>query len=129
MTKVYVITKGEYSDYSIYGVALDMEHAEVLKRYFSDKWDDAEIEEYDTDVFEPLSNGLSAYRVIFYEKGETSVFKETYGFRKDFKPNKFERVWMGGYRVYVWAVDEDHALKIASDKFAEYKYRKAMKEI
>ena len=49
--KAYVITKGEYSDYKIYAVTLDKEQAELLKAEYSDKWDEAFIEEYDTDRF------------------------------------------------------------------------------
>lgn len=47
--KVYVITKGTYSDYMICAVATDRETAEKLQIEYSDRWDGAEIEEYDTD--------------------------------------------------------------------------------
>lgn len=52
--KVYVVTFGEYSDYHICGVAVDRERAELLKRYYSYTWREAEIEEYDTE--EPVIN-------------------------------------------------------------------------
>lgn len=47
--KVYVITKGEYSDYHICCVCLDRETAERRKKLFSDNYDEAEIEEFDSD--------------------------------------------------------------------------------
>lgn len=49
--KVYVITSGEYSDYGICAVTLDKKQAELLKERYSGKWDEARIEEYDTDDY------------------------------------------------------------------------------
>lgn len=47
--KVYVITEGNYSDYHICTVTTNKERAEKLVKIFSDNWDDAKIEEYDTE--------------------------------------------------------------------------------
>jgi hypothetical protein len=124
--KVYVITKGSYSDYSIYGVAVDKEKAEIMKKYFSDKDEQACIEEYDTDVFEPLHVGKKPYSIYYRMDGSrycTLIKYGLYAFNPKVRKNK-----AGGYSICVWATDEYHALKIADDKIAEYKYRKAMKE-
>ena len=48
--KVYIITSGEYSDYSIDAVTLDKEEAERMVNVFPQE----SIEEYDTDDFPKL---------------------------------------------------------------------------
>lgn len=123
--KVYIITKGEYSDYSIYAVAIDKQRAEELKRYFTDNCDDAIIEEYDIDDYKPIHEGKTQYCVYFRTDGTVYIHKPSW-FEKD--QNKIIKDFNYGHKIYLWAIDEAHALKIASDKFAEYKYRKAMNE-
>jgi hypothetical protein len=61
--KVYVITRGEYSDYHICAVALDRQRAERLKVIYTGGWDQAEIEEFDTESDKDQS-GLLPYKVI-----------------------------------------------------------------
>ncbi len=46
--KVYIVTQGDYSDYSIRKVFLDKEKAEKYAKYISTKYDEAYVEEYDT---------------------------------------------------------------------------------
>lgn len=123
--KVYVITKGAYSDYSIYGVTLNKKQAETIRKYISDKYEEGMIEEYDTDDYKPLNEGKKAYE-IHYNNGTRYcrlMTYDVYAFNAKVRKNMY-----GGYEVNVWAEDEEHALKIADDKLAEYKYRKAMKE-
>lgn len=45
--KIYVVTKGEYSDYHIITATTDLSVAEAVAKKFSDAYDNAEIEEYD----------------------------------------------------------------------------------
>ena len=114
--KVYVVTQGSYSDYHISGVAIDRETAELIK---ARGYDDPEIEEYDTDDFTPLKD-RKPYRVGIPKAGAISV-KLIEGL--PYAPGKvFEYKW--GHYVNVYAKDEDHALKIAFDKVAEYKAEK-----
>lgn len=49
MAKVYVITCGEYSDYHICAVCSTRERAEELRPLYSDRYDIAEIEEFEMD--------------------------------------------------------------------------------
>jgi len=44
--KVYVITKGYYSDYHICAVTAEKKRAEELKKMYTDDYDAAKIEEY-----------------------------------------------------------------------------------
>lgn len=124
--KVYVITKGSYSDYSIYGVALDKKHAEALRKYISNDYEEAEIGEYDTDTFEPLNVGKKPYSIYYRKDGSRYLKLMTYDLYA-FNP-KVRKDRGGGYSMCVWAIDEDHALKIADDKLAEYKYKKMVEE-
>lgn len=82
--KVYVITKGSYSDYHICSVCLDRETAERRMKLFSDNFDEAEIEEFDTDEYEVFvkvddriirCDGKQLYRVLMeeYKDGDKMI--------------------------------------------------------
>ncbi len=126
--KVYVITAGEYSDYSIVGVATTKEMAEVIVSKFNlcNGFYEAQIEEYDTDVYEPLRTNDQWYvwktlnkrtnqweieckmtSQLYNEVNKVSVYNDYYD-----KPYQ--------YCIVVYAVNEESAIKIASEKFAEY---------
>lgn len=45
----YIITRGCYSDYEICAVTLDKDRAERLKQLYSNRMDEAEIEEWELD--------------------------------------------------------------------------------
>ena len=125
---VYVITKGDYSDYHICAVATDKKKAEILKKAFDDKdgWGEARIETYETDQFlTEIESGLNLYRCTMKDSDlSVSVWMTDLDYTRssDFKVRKHkERFNTSTYAVYVWAKDEDHACKIAADKIAEYK--------
>lgn len=124
--KVYVITKGEYSDYSIFGVVLDKKRAEKLAKYISDDYCCGMVEEYDTDQFGPLFEGKKPYEVGYRIDGSVRQCNLLTFDLYAFSPKIREH--FGGYIVYAWAINKEHAVKIANDKLAEYKYRRAMKE-
>lgn len=129
--KVYVITKGAYSCYHICAVATDKKKAEILRKAFSNSSDKATIETYETDQFmTEIESGLKLYSCSMRKDNDT--FISTYNLDleyvcpKDFKVREYKKGFMApGYEVYVWAKDEDYARKIAADKIAEYKARKA----
>ena len=120
--KVYIITKGAYSDYSIYAVTLEKKKAEYMRKYFSDEYDGANIEEYETDTYEGIGNGKKIYSVRF-DNGETTVHDSNY-----FLWEKVEHWRNGCYVVDVVAEDEEHAKKIAWDKIAVYRYKHEVDE-
>lgn len=113
--KIYVITVGEYSDYHICAVTLDENKAEILRKAFSDSWDEAMIEEYDTEEYEPI--GIPCWEVVMTStdlkvkplKGLVSASEVSYSKRAK------------KYFVYVKAKDEDHAKKIGLDKIMKFK--------
>ena len=113
---IYVITRGEYSDYHICAVTTEKEVAEDLKRKFSDRWDEARIEKYDTETyklykFEKMYCCYDANGIIIASETEYDFF-ETFTIKKNIN---------GDLWVYVNADNEQDALKIASDKFAKYR--------
>lgn len=125
---VYVVTKGCYSDYQICGVALDKDRAEKLVRFYSDGYDDAQIEEYDTeaecnDVLERL---VPVYQVDIAPNGQYSVSIWKYvdsqnGFDTQYI---FPNAHANGpesmrFKARILAKDADHAAKIACDERAK----------
>lgn len=118
--KIYVITKGEYSNYYICGVAVDREKAETLARIYSDKWEKADVEEYDTDNYNPVLEGKTAYRVLFLKNGDVDrVMTPEYDFFEPIVENI--HYWTGAtLSVGVYADDEKSAIKIASEKRAKF---------
>lgn len=119
--KVYVITKGEYSNYHICAVTLDEERAEKLQKRYSSRWDSAVIEEY------TLSERVEreVYGVVFNADGVCRrVRLDDFGYKngevsKDYELGKVLTIY------WVEATDEDHAMKIAQDRYAQDKAKKA----
>lgn len=124
--KVYVITKGSYSDYGICAVAIDHQKAEVLRQLCSDKWDEAFIEEYDTDEFVPVFERKLPYRVWFDASGSVEkvelqsleYFKT--GVDKQFVWDKVNETHRVRVTVGLYAENEERAIKVAAEKRAEY---------
>lgn len=108
--KVYVITKGEYSDYHICCVCLDRETAEIRARLFADKnyytgeMIDAEIEEYETDDYEEFvkvgyqirrRDGKRLYEVYMdeYKDGDKMIQRTRVKEREISEYNMNETCW------------------------------------
>ena len=122
---VYVITKGSYSDYGICAVTLDKDVAERLRVLHSDKWEEAMIEEYDTDAYDKhLKIGLP-WEVSFNEDGSIhwSERKSIACYKLGCVEKHFRDV-IDGYvhklNVTVLAESKEAAIKIAAEKRAEY---------
>lgn len=117
--KVYVITKGSYSDYHICAVATDPEEAEKLAKIYSDRWDDAEVEEYDTEEHPDWLCGRVPYEVTFFRRcgPSWSLWDSSCPFTPAVDIYEGTSVEM---KVRVYAPEVETALKIAQDKRAEY---------
>lgn len=126
---IYVITKGSYSDYHICDVTTDKARAEKLRKFYTDNYDVAEIEEYDTDQSEvsdaKLNRLTPVYQVYISEKGRCSVSIKKYHdsiepYNARFELNEelpgTERL---SFTAFLIARDEEHALKIAQDQRAK----------
>lgn len=131
--KVYVITAGEYSDYEIYGVAVDKTIAQQIANRVSKFYEEeANIEEYDTDSWMEIIATGNMYEVIKRVRagGRLDVYETKYAIDSSYKDrNKVKKLYRNrDIMVTVVARNEEHARKIAADLFAEYEYRQAMKE-
>lgn len=133
MQTIYVITKGEYSDYRICAATTDKKRAEKLRELFTDRYDDASVEEYfDGDFSSLIERGLRAYHVWVnnldggrFEVNEVEPVGDSQAVYNRVYPVQFRG---NAHAVTVRASDENHAIKIAQDLFAQYKYRKEIDE-
>ena len=136
--KVYVITKGSYSDYHIVGVTTGKDVAERIVKRFSNEFEYAHIEEYYTDTWDDILKNGSLYNVSERESGEVFVCEvndydvsENWSERNKvvvhtYKNMKGKKTYL--LRAYVVATGEEHAKKIACDLFAQWRYKKAVEE-
>lgn len=126
--KVYIVTSGSYSDYTIEAVFLDEDKASVYQALHFPN--DGRMEIYDTDEFQ-VETSIPVYREWFgmiEVDGEIEV--REYGFftvRPMFEVEDFSILTANKikYRVRFTTnknADEESARKILSDKLAEWKY-------
>lgn len=120
--KIYVVTQGCYSDYHIITATTDEKLANEIAKKFSDGWDKARVEEYEDT--EPYLKPIFFVRfdrqgkvIAIYNKSKESIFYKAIN-ECDFD------VYRNIY-VTVQADNEEHAIKIASEKRAEFLARKA----
>lgn len=128
--KIYIITKGEYSDYHICAATTDENIAKNLLQLYRDKWDEPRIETYDDESAKDVLRGRSVWKVFINSK--KMAFRACKYYQEAEIPeniNKVERTedWQPcdeneDYIICVIAKSKEHAAKIAQDKFAEYKY-------
>ena len=118
--KVYVLTCGEYSCYHIVGVLLDEEQAKIAAEVMSDRYNDVEVETYDTDELKFIKPGWKYWTIAFSERDHAIVdaFRDDYYLDALGEP----RLCTINHRWYVdaYAEDEDHAIKNASDRLNKY---------
>ena len=127
--KIYVVTKGEYSDYHILTATTDKDLAEAIRAKFDtgDAWDECRIEEYENadvymkDVYCVRFNEIGD--VIDVEKASAS-YDGAWEKVNVFVDLKLRMTNCAGY-IYVQADTPEAAIKIASEKRAEHLARKA----
>lgn len=111
--KIYVITKGEYSDYRIITATTDKSLAEKIKAKYCGE--EAEIEEYE-DAEEML---LDEYR-FEYDADGNIVKARCYGVCDYISPD----ATVHNHRlIFVRAKSYDDAVKIAHERFAQWRWR------
>ena len=127
MGNIYVVTKGEYSDYSVYGVFSDELLAKKYAELLSDPdWDTAQVETYELNKMPDFPANKLPFTVEMDIDGNTP-FGVKRSSLDDFEKHYFFSV--GCLVIDVWATDEQHAIKIANEKrvqlIAENKWGKA----
>lgn len=55
--EIYVITKGEYEDYHIIGATTNYDKAKSVQKMFSDRYDRADVEIYNSEEMDAVSEG------------------------------------------------------------------------
>jgi len=126
MKSVWVIESGTYSDYSVDGIFSSEENAELALKMLVNS--DASIAEWSLDpkVLE-IRKGLKPYLVFMKRNGDVDTIIEFF-FINDQEPDIIHRYGRVKYsykdsydvlRVYTWARDERHAIKIANEKRAQ----------
>lgn len=122
--KIYIITSGCYSDYHIDAVTDDKEKAEFLKLKFSNEYDPANIEEYDTDEYsvEGIQNMKLFYWKVSICNGNSEVYPYLSG-------NQYFNVHPDMIKAVVIARTKEQAIKIVRDKYAQYLSEQAEKQL
>lgn len=115
----YVVTTGQYSDYSIVGIYSTKELAELAAATITDA---NEIEEYELDIAaDKLRQGFKPYRVTFdTDWRSAATIRSVHLAGLGIESSPAVREWRKVLHVYCWAKDEVHAAKIANEKRAAY---------
>lgn len=110
--KVYVITKGDYSDYHIVGVTTDKDKAETVAKEVSGEWqfNTASVETYDTDQFLTRLR----YRVEFDGLRWSAHFDDYNYYDKYAENHAFSNVCF-----IIYADTKEEAIKVAQDMRAK----------
>lgn len=124
--KVYVVIAGCYSDKHIVAVTLDREKAEAVRvriaRKDSEDDDYAYVMDYDTDdvdgAYEAYKLGYNMYHVHISESGSLTLVSKDDEMLGDGTAENHTSI---GSNYYVWAKDQEAALKIATDRHAMWK--------
>ena len=124
MRTFYAITDGDYSDYHIIAITDNKERAENIKKLYSSKYSEPMIEEF----FDGESKDEVLYDVWYETNGSYKLFLQNFDMNElsninIVKENVLRNDWWK-YSVLVMAKDENHAIKIAQDLWAEYKAKK-----
>lgn len=121
MDKVFIVTSGEYSDYHIEAVFSTREQAERWCDLFTSSKgyaaDQPGVEEWDLDLLGQRGDDLKPYFGRMDKDGNSSEVEKairSYGFREKCPEMGFDvKCKLYGY---VWAKDEQHAIKILNEK-------------
>lgn len=126
MKKVYIITTGSYSDYSIRGVYSTRKKAEASLVLFENNYEYPRVEEHILDAVAPIPKGYNAYHVFMDVDGNTKstheVEFENLGEFENGATEGFGYKRVGstsvreGVRFNVVGRDLKHAIKIANEK-------------
>ena len=120
--KIYLVSKGDYSDYHIVSVFSTKELAELYVSKFSkliSRYDEFSIEEYDIDSFATELINKFPFIIAIDKEGNTTNVTNFYWDFEDGKSDlSLAKSGDENLTLYVhcFADDEKHAIKIASEK-------------
>jgi len=122
MTVCYAITSGEYSDYQVHAIFTTKEKAKAALPLYGRN---AEMEDFPLDPVVPeWAPGRHLYRCIKHSGGDVAAYPSNLAelhLRETSMLDHFEpqAIAPDRGRVFVYAKDEEHAVKIAAEKFAK----------
>lgn len=125
---IYVLTEGSYYDYHIIGVYSTEKLAEEAKEF---AYPYADVEEYALNQIPDHPPGMKAWYVRFCNgtlnfaiQASSNYFdvRENEYIQEVSKYNPERKVF---FDVYCWAVDKEHAEKIALDKYYQHQAQKS----
>lgn len=80
MKQIFIVTSGEYSDYSIIACFSTEKKAKDFMKYFSglSKWNSPRVEVYglDLSVIEQAEKGYTVYRIVMLRDGSIESIKD-----------------------------------------------------
>lgn len=116
---IYIVTKGDYSDYHIVAATTNRELAEKIRKKFADEWDECKIEEFpDAEVMLK-----KLWNVYFDDSGNAlrcHITESEYDYHE--KQDIIDPICKRYYNMIVKAEadTEEAAIKIAAEKRAKY---------
>ena len=125
-TKIYLVTRGFYDDYCVIAATLDKKKAEALRDKFYDgnihSGDEYHVEEY---VDHEIDN-RPIWQVNFSESGdvkwvENNGTNSSYYYRYAINERCYQLDSEKEFCTYVFAEDEQSAIKKAAERIAEYR--------
>ena len=125
---IYVLTEGSYSNYHIIGVYSTEKLAKEAKEF---AYPYAEIEEYSLNQIPDHPPGMKAWQVSICNEVLESAIQESSNYfdvreieyiQEVSKYNPERKVF---FKVDCWAVDKEHAEKIALDKYYQHQAQKS----
>lgn len=133
--KIYVITAGEYSDYHIVAVTTDKEKADNFVKVHNDSkrfyYDDAYVEEYDTEDFDIAVTDRNAKYFKVFGSWDYAQGREVIGCDEidslDYITDRNSQYYTlliddaPRWKFYCTAKDKEHAIKKATDWAAQKK--------
>ena len=119
--KVYVITKGCYSDYHICGATTDEEVAKKLVKKYSDMYEVAECEEYESEeiVDDELDDYVDVWHIVINSNGLMVDPKCSGYVNKHREVNSYQLGQNLIFDAYIKEKDKEKAIKIAIDRRAK----------
>jgi hypothetical protein len=131
--EIYIVTDGDYSDYHIIGVWESKEKAQAwvdAYRQDGNKWGDPSIEVWpfeDDPEFAEFRRTTVHWRVEMSVEGD--VLKCYMLSRAESTPAELRAPSRSGYAAGFFfsegvAADKEHAIKIAAERWAEWKWKK-----
>jgi hypothetical protein len=125
---IYLVTSGDYSDYAVIAAfsseAKAKEYREKSLAVNADLPINRDIERFEVDSMEPVSHRDLYDVMLDYDSGDLKRVSVDEGFdgfmcNSDFKEvGKLIRTNDGTFRIFCFAKDQGHALKIASERLA-----------